>query len=152
MKVDLGVDPTKTLIGIGLFIVGATAEIYVLLHINTAPLWLAFTGPLVFGLGSGYLIGQWRYTRRIRRVARQWAVDHPEDDDDEDGPYEDGWVGEEQPGVARRKRAGRGERRTRRLAQQTPTEDNPHWTAYAARWVDKPGNPTDESDKKDDSD
>ena len=99
----------RTFLGIVLVLVGLPLEIRVVADIESAPIWLSFVAPFVFGVGMGILFRQWHVHRQLRRTLREaeppqlwwtspeddpnwvaWSqqqVDNPEKptDDDEEG-------------------------------------------------------------------
>jgi hypothetical protein len=109
MGFDWGARPNRTFVGIVLVMVGLPLEIRVFTDIENVPIWLAFVGPFVFGVGMGILFREWREYRLLRRELREaeppqlwwtspeddpnwvaWSeqqVDNPEKptDDDEEG-------------------------------------------------------------------
>jgi hypothetical protein len=129
------------MLGLFLFAVGGVCEYKVITDITDVSLWMTFVGPLIFGLGGGILAAQIHDTWKIRRAGREWLAANPEPEDEL--LLEDDMGSPHEPRV-RYKRNGRGERRAIRNARRVPAEDNPYWPSYAARWVDKPENPTDE--------
>jgi hypothetical protein len=79
MGFNLGVRPSRTFVGIVLCMVGLPLWIRVFTDITNVPIWLAFVGALIFGVGVGMLLRQWYETRTLRREARAWADEHAEE-------------------------------------------------------------------------
>lgn len=128
MRLDLGVDPQRTIIGLVMFGVGVVLEVEVWTHLDTTPFWFAVFAPLVLGLGGGILLGQWHKTTRLRRVAREWVAAHPGENPAELAPEPPQHRGEPKPPKR----------------PPVPAEDDPNWSTYAQSWVDNPEKPTDE--------
>jgi len=123
MKLDLGVWPRRTLIGIVLVAIGVSMETWAFTDPNSMPIVLAYLAPLILGLGLGVLWRQWYDTRRLRREAREWADAHPGEEPEPPTP----------PAPAPR---------------VVPPEDDPNWVAWARRQVDNPEKPTDDPGEK----